>query len=504
MFDASSTSLVELPSELMFECSTDCVKVLDIEGRLTHMNRNGQCLMDVDNFEALRGAIWLDFWPEEARGIVEAELEKARRGDAGHFSAFCPTAKGVPKYWDVSIAPIHQDGLVTGFLSVSRDITHLQKTVDVLNRTVEELTHIKRERERETAFALGQQRALELAVEDAPLEVVLATLTEAAESYTDGTMYASILLMDEDSKHLKIGAAPSLPSAFNQAIDGLAIGPSAGVCGTAAFTKMPVLVRDIRTDPLCAPFVELADAHGLRSCWSQPILSSQGNVLGTFAFYYPEPRDPTQAETDSMAVLLHTASLLLERHREARERKAFERALRESEAKFRTIANAMPQMVWSTLPDGYHDYYNDQWYEFTGVPYGSTYGEGWNDMFHPEDRALAWERWRHSLATGEPYEIEYRLRHHSGTYRWTLGRALPQRDENGNIVRWMGTCTDIHEQRLNQETLKDSDKRKDEFLAMLAHELRNPLAPISAAADLLNIANADEAHIRRVSEIISR
>jgi len=184
--------------------------------------------------------------------------------------------------------------------------------------------------------------------------------------------------------------------------------------------------------------------------------------------------------------------------------KKAESALKESEAKFRTIANAMPQMVWSTLPDGFHDYYNDQWYEFTGAPYGSTDGEGWNDMFHPDDQERAWKVWRHSLATGEPYEIEYRLRHHSGDYRWTLGRALPVRDESGAIVRWMGTCTDIHDQKLTQYRLQDSDRRKDEFLAMLAHELRNPLAPISAGAELLSLGHLDQERVRQISSVILR
>lgn len=114
---------------------------------------------------------------------------------------------------------------------------------------------------------------------------------------------------------------------------------------------------------------------------------------------------------------------------------------------FRQLADAMPQMVWSTQPDGAHDYYNAQWYAFTGAPVGSTDGEAWNGMFHPDDQERAWEVWRRSLATGEPYEIEYRLRHYSGDYRWTLGRALPVRDEAGKIIRWIGTCTDIHEQK---------------------------------------------------------
>jgi PAS domain S-box-containing protein len=181
-----------------------------------------------------------------------------------------------------------------------------------------------------------------------------------------------------------------------------------------------------------------------------------------------------------------------------------EHALAASEARFRAITNAMPQMVWSTLPDGFHDYYNDQWYAFTGVPHGSTDGEGWNDMFHPDDQAAAWAKWGHSLATGERYEIEYRLRHHSGTYRWVLGRALPVVDDNGVIQRWMGTCTDIHEHKLTADALRDADVRKDEFLAMLGHELRNPLAPISSAAALLPLAKGDPARIEQIGRVIAR
>ncbi|SMQ61407.1 PAS domain S-box-containing protein [Devosia lucknowensis] len=152
-------------------------------------------------------------------------------------------------------------------------------------------------------------------------------------------------------------------------------------------------------------------------------------------------------------------------------------ALFKSELQFRTLADTMPQMVWSTLPDGYHDYYNARWYEFTGMPVGSTDGEGWNGVFHPEDQEAAWVAWRHSLATGEPYQIEYRLRHHSGQYRWTLGRALPIRDQNDQIVRWIGTCTDIHESRLAAE--------ERELVAQeLSHRIKNIFAVLTGIIGL--------------------
>lgn len=149
------------------------------------------------------------------------------------------------------------------------------------------------------------------------------------------------------------------------------------------------------------------------------------------------------------------------------------KALAESEAKFRAIADSMPQMVWSTLPDGFHDYYNARWYEFTGVPEGSTDGEGWNGMFHPDDQARAFALWRQCLETGEPYEIEYRLRRHDGVYRWTLGRARPIRNEAGEITRWFGTCTDI-------DDLKRSDQAKELLSQELSHRIKNIFAVVSA------------------------
>lgn len=127
------------------------------------------------------------------------------------------------------------------------------------------------------------------------------------------------------------------------------------------------------------------------------------------------------------------------------ERKAAEQAVRNREEQQRRTLAYVPQMIWSTRPDGFHDYYSPLWYEFTGILEGSTDGEGWNDMFHPDDQDRAWSAWQHSLETGDPYEIEYRLRHHTGDYRWVLGRANPEKNAAGEILRWYGTCTDIHE-----------------------------------------------------------
>ncbi|WP_262030465.1 sensor histidine kinase [Microvirga sp. Mcv34] len=167
----------------------------------------------------------------------------------------------------------------------------------------------------------------------------------------------------------------------------------------------------------------------------------------------------------------------------------------EGEARLKAILNTMPQMVWSARPDGYHDYYNDRWYEFTGTPYGSTDGDAWSGMFHPDDQNRAWERWRHSLATGEPYEVDYRLRRHDGEYRWTLGRALPIRRSDGSVERWFGTCTDVHD-------LKSSEEQRELIGRELSHRIKNIFAVVSSLVTLTS--RGDDAAKPFASEFLQR
>ncbi|KAJ9615248.1 hypothetical protein H2200_001322 [Cladophialophora chaetospira] len=118
----------------------------------------------------------------------------------------------------------------------------------------------------------------------------------------------------------------------------------------------------------------------------------------------------------------------------------------ENEAQFRLICDATPVMIWTTRPDGYHDYFSQDWYDFTGLTPAVCMGQGWKLPFHDGDMPETIRRWMHSLATGDPYITEYRCRRHDGQWRWMLGRALPLRDhKTGNIIKWYGTCTDIQD-----------------------------------------------------------
>jgi PAS domain S-box-containing protein len=159
-------------------------------------------------------------------------------------------------------------------------------------------------------------------------------------------------------------------------------------------------------------------------------------------------------------------------------RKHAEAALVESEARFRTIAETMPQIVWSTRADGYHDYFNRRWFEVTGTKPGETEGADWAALLHPDEQPDALRRWNHALATGETYEMEHRLRTADGRWHWFLGRAVPVRDEAGRVTRWFGTCTDIHDMR-----------RAAEEREVLSHELSHRIKNIfSVTASLVSLA----------------
>ncbi|MDR6353763.1 PAS domain S-box-containing protein [Pseudomonas psychrotolerans] len=162
--------------------------------------------------------------------------------------------------------------------------------------------------------------------------------------------------------------------------------------------------------------------------------------------------------------------------------------LARNEAQLRAIINSIDQMVWATRPDGHHFYFNDRWYEFTGVPEGSTEGDGWSNVFHPEDQERTWKVWHHSLSTGEPYHIEYRLRHRSGRYRWVLGRAQPVRDAKGRIEQWFGTCTDIQSIVDAREVLTRSRQELEHQIELRTRE-RDRMWRISH--DLMVICRAD-------------
>jgi len=175
--------------------------------------------------------------------------------------------------------------------------------------------HNVTEDKRSEALRNAHNKVLELAIGDSPLERTLNALIRIVETSSRTGVLGSILLLDADGKHLRHGAAPSLPQAYSAALDGAEIGPCAGSCGTAAYLGAAVFVSDIASDPLWADYKEIALPHGLRACWSTPILTRGRKVLGTFAMYHREPREPTVRDLALVDLITQTAALVIDRER---------------------------------------------------------------------------------------------------------------------------------------------------------------------------------------------
>jgi PAS domain S-box-containing protein len=182
-----------------------------------------------------------------------------------------------------------------------------------------------------------------------------------------------------------------------------------------------------------------------------------------------------------------------------------QRALQESEAKFRMLADNIPQLAWMTDPDGSATWFNSRWFDYTGAKPEDMVRFGWKEVHHPDYIRAATEKFVQHMKSGDAWEDTFPLRGRDGDYRWFLSRAVPIKDDRGKIVHWFGTNTDVTEQRNAEEALRVADRRKDEFLAMLAHELRNPLAPIVAAVDLLSFGDSPGIErVRLITEVLGR
>src|SRR5262245_40069706 len=196
----------------------------------------------------------------------------------------------------------------------------LSRIVPSVHRALREAQE-RAERKRAEALRAGEKRLLEMIAKGHALSMILDAVCRLVDELSTGSL-AAILLLDPDGQRLWHGAAPSLPKSYTDAIDGSYIGPAAGSCGTAAYRKAPIMVADIAQDPLWADYRDLALSHGLRACWSTPVLASDGRVLGIFAIYARAPGSPTPQQHTIIEQLTALTSIAIERQRAEEERQA--------------------------------------------------------------------------------------------------------------------------------------------------------------------------------------
>lgn len=329
------------------------------------------------------------------------------------------------------------------------------------------------------ALSAAQNRILELAVEEAPLESTLDAIVRELEAVSTSGVIGSILLLDEDGVHLRHGAGPSLPAAYNKAVDGIAIGPSVGSCGTAVYRKEPVFVADIASDPLWVDYRDLALQHGLRACWSLPITSTGGEVLGTFAMYHKERREPAPADLELVDFVVRTAGLVVSRAR-------IERNLRASEARYRQIVECAEDFAIVTLdPAGTITGWNTGAERLVGYRAEEALGQPGSLFFTEEDKAaqLPEREMERAASDGRGVNERWHVRKH-GTMFWGSGLTMPLAGGDGGFVKIFRDRTVEHEA---EAALRESEARL-RFFGELEERLftaTDASSAMQAAAEML-------------------
>ena len=312
------------------------------------------------------------------------------------------------------------------------------------------------DRKRAEALLAAEKRTLEMLAGGARLADILENLCDTIDAQA-GNVISAVMLMDADGMRLWFAAGRRLPKGWVEAINPLTIGPYVGSCGTAASLKQRVIVSDIATDPLWVDHRELALRYGFRAAWSQPLLSKNQQVLGTFGMYYAEPRTPSEMDLRLIEGAGHIAVIAIEGERsQVALTRAFDE-IAKSEAELRTIIDAIPQLIVAVGTDGNFLYANQTVLEYTGLTQEEVRTQKFHELFHPEDSERLRGQRDAAISGGVPFEYERRMRRRDGQFRWLLVQYNPLLGERGEVIRWYATGTDIDDRKQAEERTRQEN-----------------------------------------------
>ena len=312
------------------------------------------------------------------------------------------------------------------------------------------------ERKRAESLLAAEKKTLEMLSGGAPLANILENLCDTIDAQAGNTISA-VMLMDADGERLWPAAGPRLPRGWVEAITPLKIGSCVGSCGTAAWRKERVIVSDIANDALWVEYRDLALSHGLRAAWSQPLLSKNQEVLGTFGMYYSEPRTPSEMDLRLIEGAGHIAVIAIEGERaQVALAKACDE-IAKSEAELRTIIDALPQLITAIGSEGEFLYANQAVLEYTGLRKEEVASGSFQEVFHPEDTERLRDERETAIARRVPFSYERRVRGADGQYRWFLVQYNPLLDEDGKVMRWYATATDIDDRKQAEERTRQEN-----------------------------------------------
>jgi PAS domain S-box-containing protein len=311
-------------------------------------------------------------------------------------------------------------------------------------------------RKRAESLLAAEKRTLEMIAGGAGLADILENLCDTIDAQADNIISA-VMLMDMDGMRLWPAAGGRLPRGWVEAISPLTIGPCIGSCGSAASLKQRVIVSDIATDPLWVDYREVALGYGLRAAWSQPLLSKNQQVLGTFGMYYAELRTPSETDLRLIEGAAHIAVIAIEGERSQTALTRAHDEIAKSEAELRTIIDAIPQLIVAIGTGGDFLYANQALLDYTGLTKEEVQSERFREVFHPEDSERLRDERDAAISSGVPFEYERRVRRGDGQYRWFLVQYNPLRDKRGEVIRWYATGTDIDDRKQAEERTRQEN-----------------------------------------------
>jgi PAS domain S-box-containing protein len=446
----------------LINASPDAICVVDADGKCILVNPAGVNLAGRSQDELIGSSI-TDTYLAEERHLLANRLEKLKAEGSFRFERKFLRKNGEIIPVEVSLSALRG----RHYQAIIRDIS---------------------QRKRREGLLAGENRVLEMVAKGDSLADILDTLCLLVEGQSSGVL-ASILLMDPNGKQLRHGGAPNLPKAYTEAIDGAFIGPAVGSCGTAAYRAEQVIVSNIATDPLWADFREVALAHSLRACWSTPIFSAEGKVIGTFAMYYREPRSPSPRERETIKHITHLAGVAIQR-------KLAETARRESEAYLAEAQRLSRTGSWAWTPaTGEIRYWSDETYRVLGFDpeAGPPRFEKFFGRLHPEDQDRVRELFGIAIAEKADFETDYRVVHPSGALKHIHAVGHPVCDEAGHLVEFVGTVIDITEAKRSEEALRASEQ-----------VARGQVEALAQSLDVLATAPAPDKFIGQMLSTIGR
>jgi diguanylate cyclase (GGDEF)-like protein/PAS domain S-box-containing protein len=370
----------------IIDTEPECVKVVTRDGRLVEMNPAGLAMLQAASLEEAQRQPLLDFIVPQHRADFGKLHKRVMDGESGTLRFEITGLTGARRWLETHAAPLRDDaGEVQALLGITRDITNM----------------VRAER-----WSNAELRMLELLARGAPAVEVLESMCESIEVHSPGA-HCSILLLDDAKAHLRHVAAPNLPQRYVSAIDGVAIGPNAGSCGTAAYLGKQIIVSDIATDPLWREYRDLALREGLRACWSTPVLNEKGQVLGTFAIYYKNPQTPTSKELGLIDRITNLASIVMVRSH-------MDETLRQSEENYRGLIEQASDGIFVLDTEGNYLLGNSSGCAMLGYSKEELRGLNGRETYLEDERELYAERMR-QVRAGEVLRFERMVKRKDGS-----------------------------------------------------------------------------------------